>query len=149
MSARYRITAEALLAFCKETMPADNAEGAIKRRYWRKFERSFGAGMYPFLIDQKHIGEIPVDELGWGLESKRIFPKMLKPQLGEVWVLFRFSDELKKTIRENPTCPIRQDGFLLSLEWRIVKLREGEDIQLDSQRLSPKLIDIAKTTAIP
>ena len=145
MSARYRITAEALLAFCKETMPADNAEGAIKRRYWRKFERSFGAGMYPFLIDQKHIEKIPVDELGWGLEGKRIFPKMLRPQLGEVWVLFCFSDELKQTIRANPTCPIRQDGFLLSLEWRdFDPAMDNDKGAVDSPLLSPSMIKLAK-----
>lgn len=126
--------------FCTRKLPSD-PEGAFD--YWSDFHEFFGANIYTFLVDPKYINKIPVGKLGWG--PKPITPEMLEPQLGEVWVLFCFSDELKKTIRANPTCPIRQDGFLLSLEWRIVELREGDDIQLDSQRLSPKLIDIAKT----
>ena len=91
---------------------------------WLDLLDDFGPALPRFLLDGSCAASIPdgdeaLDELRLALAKHPI--SSLKPEIGSVWVLFAFKDDLASL-----PPPFRQDGILLPFEWRADEERHSE-----------------------
>ena len=95
---------------------------------WLDLLDDFGPALPRFLLDDSCASSIPADD-GALEELRQSLVKhpvsSLKPDIGSVWVLFAFKEDL-----QGLPPPFRQDGLLLPFEWR-----KGE---ADHSRLLPE-----------
>jgi len=91
---------------------------------WLDLLDDFGPALPRFLLDGSSVASIPegdgaLAELRQSLVKHPI--SSLKPEVGSVWILFAFKDDLESLPR-----PFRKDGILLPFEWRIAEERHSE-----------------------
>ena len=91
---------------------------------WLDLLDDFGPALPRFLLDDSCVASIPegddaLDELRQSLVKHPI--SSLKPEVGSVWVLFAFKENLASL-----PMPFRRDGILLPFEWRADEERHSE-----------------------